>query len=168
MIGILISEFGMWRLYRATQGTLRWDRTRVFSTPRLLESANLLTKSGKADKWSRGRPIDKAMVKIYAHARHPTGFPIRGVGSGQPACHAAGLCQSDPGGSGKARVSGVPRRGSPTCPHGRQGSPRGQSFTRSQGLSRSRYSEGRVWAISRARVVFPAWRGPSNATAGLL
>ena len=80
MIGILISEFGMWRLYRATQGTLRWDRTRVFSTPRLLGSANLLTKSGKADKWSRGRPIDKAMVKIYAHARHPTGFRISSEG----------------------------------------------------------------------------------------
>ena len=33
MTGILISEFGMWRLYVATQGTLRWDTTRVFSEP---------------------------------------------------------------------------------------------------------------------------------------
>jgi hypothetical protein len=32
MIGILISEFGMW-LYGATQGALRWDTIRVFSEP---------------------------------------------------------------------------------------------------------------------------------------
>ena len=46
--------------------------------------------------------------KVRTRSHRPK--PIRGAGSGQPACHAAGLCQSDPGGSGKARVSGVPRR----------------------------------------------------------
>ena len=41
-----------------------------------------------------------------------------------------------------------------------------ESRALSAGDSRSRYTESRVSAIPRARVVLPAWRGPRSATAG--
>jgi hypothetical protein len=43
MIGILISEFGMWRLNGVTQAMLRWNTTRVFSKPETHALPLLLT-----------------------------------------------------------------------------------------------------------------------------